>query len=62
MVKEERYNKGAEGGLSKQYKTGARLCGIYCKSGHNVRTYLEADDIVKALNSDILDLIECIFR
>jgi hypothetical protein len=61
VVKEEGRDEGAEGGPSKQHKTGARLCGICRKSGHNARTCPEADDIVEASNSDVLDSIECIF-
>jgi hypothetical protein len=61
VVKEEGRDEGAEGGPSKQHKTGAQLCDICRKSGHNARTYPEADDIVEASNSDVFDSIECIF-
>jgi hypothetical protein len=61
VVKEEGRDEGAEGGQSKQHKTGERLCGICRKSGHNVRTCPEAEDIDGSSNSDILDSIECVF-
>jgi hypothetical protein len=60
VVKEERRDKGAEGGPSKRYKTGAQLCGICRQSGHNARTCPEAEDIDGSSNHDILDSIECV--
>jgi hypothetical protein len=61
VVKEEGREEGAEGGPSKRHKTGARLCGICRKSGHNTETCPEAEDIDGSSNHDILDSIECVF-
>ncbi|CVL09140.1 related to transposase [Fusarium mangiferae] len=53
VVKEEGRDEGAEGGPSKRHQTGARLCGICRKSGHNARTCPEGEDIDEASNHDI---------
>ncbi|KAF6517708.1 hypothetical protein HZS61_003269 [Fusarium oxysporum f. sp. conglutinans] len=61
VVEEEGRDEGAGGGPSKRHQTGARLCGICRKSGHNARTCPEAEDIDEASNHGILDSIECVF-
>jgi hypothetical protein len=60
VVKEERRDEGAEGGPSKQHKTGAWLCGICRKRVHSARTCPEAEDIHGSSNHDILDSIESV--
>ena len=42
VVEEEERVKGENEGSSKRRQTGSRLCGICRKTGHNVRTCLEA--------------------
>jgi hypothetical protein len=59
VVEEEGHDKGVEEGSSKRRKTGARLCGICRKAGHNARTCVEAEDIDGLSDSDVLDSIEC---
>ncbi|EGU73395.1 hypothetical protein FOXB_16095, partial [Fusarium oxysporum f. sp. conglutinans Fo5176] len=61
IVEEEGRDEGAGGGPSKRHQTGARLCGICRKSGHNARTCPEAEYIDEASNHGILDSIECVF-
>ena len=61
VLKEEGHDEGAKEGPSKRHKTGARLCGICGKSGHNARTCSEAEDVDGSSTSEVLDSIECYF-
>jgi hypothetical protein len=42
VVEEEERVEGENEGSSKRRQTGSQLCGICCKTSHNVRTCLEA--------------------
>jgi hypothetical protein len=52
VVEQEGRDEGAGEGSSKRRKTGARLCGICRKPGHNARTCPEAVDVGSLSDSD----------
>ena len=52
VVKVEERVEEENGGLSKRRRTGTRLCGIYRKTGYNVRIYLDAKAINSLSNSE----------
>ena len=54
VLEHEGRDEGAGEGSSKRRKTGARLCSICRKPGHNARTCLEAVDIDSSSDSDLL--------
>ena len=52
VVEEEERVEEENGGPSKRRRTGARLCGICRKTGHNVKTCLDAGAIDSSNDSE----------
>ena len=49
---EDGHDEGVEEGSSKRRKVGVRLCSVCCKTGHNIRTCPEAEDVSILSDSD----------